>query len=300
MSGVERSQVLRRVDPQRLLFRGAGRVPANSCRFGWFGGLGRRCWIGALLVSTNLALAAVLVSVVASPARAEEITLGAMRDNTLFLDPKGGTSNGSGPVLFAGNNSQSNTRRALVFFDVSMLGVDVSVEEVELRLTVTNAPGSDPTTIAVHRLQADWGEGASSSGGGTGAPAEFGDATWIHRFYPDSTWLASGGDFDPSASATVEVGAEGTFVWTGEELVRDVESWIHGTAGNYGWVLVGDESNPSTARRFGSRENEIPEVRPELTIRFVHLSPVLEKSWGTIKSVWSDPQALPSARSSRE
>ncbi|MHC4093483.1 MAG: hypothetical protein ACYSVY_24955, partial [Planctomycetota bacterium] len=59
---------------------------------------------------------------------------------------------------------------------------------------------------SLHRVLADWGEGESSGSGGTGAPTEPGDATWIHRFYPDVFWASPGGDFEAAVSSSQSIG----------------------------------------------------------------------------------------------
>ena len=96
--------------------------------------------------------------------RAEIVQLIAVRDNTLFETENGEISNGSGPVAFVGNTGALNARRALFFFDVmSAVPESSTVQSVELRLHLSNASNSDSTLVEVHRVLADWGEGASNS-----------------------------------------------------------------------------------------------------------------------------------------
>jgi hypothetical protein len=49
-----------------------------------------------------------------------------------------------------------------------------------------------PSNIELHRVLADWGEGASNSNTGQGAPSQTGDATWIHRFFASIARAAAG------------------------------------------------------------------------------------------------------------
>jgi hypothetical protein len=51
-------------------------------------------------------------------------------------------------------------------------------------------------------------------------------------------------------------------------MVADVQSWLDGPGGNHGWALLGDESIGGTAKRFDSRGNPDPSLRPELLIDY--------------------------------
>ncbi|MCA9755178.1 MAG: DNRLRE domain-containing protein [Candidatus Eisenbacteria bacterium] len=217
----------------------------------------------------------------------EEITLEPTRDATLFFDPLGGTASGSGPTLFLGTNSQGNTRRAVLFFDLSVLPTDIVIDSVSLTLTVTNAPASDSVDVVVLPLTASWSEGASISGGGSGAPSMPGDATWIHRFYPDSSWTVAGGDVSAVSSGSFRLGPPDVYVVSGEGLAADIQSWIDGTRANHGWLLQGPEEQVSTARGIASREAVNGDTRPMLTVTYHPVSPIERTGWGTIKSRFS-------------
>ena len=51
-------------------------------------------------------------------------------------------------------------------------------------------------------------------------------------------------------------------------MVSDVETWLDGSAGNYGWILRGDESQSGSSVKLASREYEILDHRPRLTIDY--------------------------------
>lgn len=229
-----------------------------------------------------LALATVW-TLVGSPATAEVLVLEAARDNTLFADAQGDTSSGSGPSLFAGRNSQGLVRRALVRFDVSpALPVGARIDNVTLHLYLSSSSDPSPRAIRVHRVLADWGEGASSSAGGGGAPAEEGDATWLHTFYPAAYWVSPGGDFTAAPSATTTVAGEGGYAWDGRELTADVQAWLT-LGGEHGWIVTGDETVPGTARRFDSREHLTPERRPWLAVQYSLPTRAGPRTWGGLK-----------------
>jgi hypothetical protein len=232
-------------------------------------------------------LAAALLATQIDAVRGDTAVITAARDNTLFEDIQGMLSNGAGPSIFAGNNSAQNTRRALVHFELAgAVPAGAAIDSVELHLYVSNAPSETPRIFSVHRALADWGEGSSVSSGGSGAAATAGDATWLHRFYPNSFWASAGGDFDPIPRASTEVGGLGFYSWGGELLTSDVRAWWHSPSGNLGWLIAGDETAASTARRFESREASVPEQRPRLVVHYSMPIPVSPSTWGRIKSLY--------------
>jgi len=201
----------------------------------------------------------------------DEARLVAVRDNTLCETDDGSLSNGAGQHCFAGTTALGEKRRALVAFDVAGVVPEGSVilrVTLTLQMSKTIVGGVD---VAVHRVVRDWGEGASDAVGaeGQGAAAEPGDATWLHTFYPGEFWDAPGGDFDPTSSASIVVGAVGPYVWgsTGR-MVADVQAWLDDPASNFGWIVIADESVIPGAKRFDTRENPDPAVRPALWVEF--------------------------------
>jgi hypothetical protein len=221
-------------------------------------------------------------------ARADTVFVPAARDNTLFADPAGSLSSGAGTGVFAGNNSASNTRRALVFFDVAAaIPAGATVDSVELRLNVSSSPNTTPQLFTVHRVLHPWGEGSSVSTGGAGAPSAPGDATWIHRFYPDSLWTTPGGDFDPAPHAATTIGPLGLYTWSGEALTLDVAGWLASPSDNFGWLVRGNEGAASTVRLFDSRESN---VEPILVVHVTPTSnPTRRQTWGYVKSLYRAP-----------
>jgi len=219
----------------------------------------------------------------ASAASTQVLTLEATRDNTLFEDAQGDTSNGSGPSLFTGRISQGRIRRTLVRFDVrSVLPIGASIDSVSLRLHVSSSSDPFARVLRVHRALANWGEGASASSGGSGAPAQPGDATWLHAFFPATFWISPGGDFAPSPSASTSVAGVGDYTWRDSRLTADVQAWL-GAGEDNGWIVIGDETEPGTARRFDSREHPTPAQRPQLTVHYSITTRASPQSWGDLK-----------------
>jgi hypothetical protein len=212
-----------------------------------------------------------LTVVVAAPAQGDLITIAPSRDNTIYEDPAGLLSNGAGPSLFSGQNTGSLARRALLHFDVAG-AIPAGSTVTAATLTLHMSQGNSPVTMhALRRAMADWGEGASvaSGSGGGGGAAQNGDATWLHAFYPSTTWAIPGGDFSSNTSASAAIAGPGFYSWSSLTLTADVQAMLNAPTLNFGWFLLGDESAASTAKRFDSREHADPLVRPSLTIEYI-------------------------------
>lgn len=217
----------------------------------------------------HLVLAATLVFVEA--AIADVANIGALKDNTLIEDSAGGFSNGIGPSFFSGRIGQpaNSRRRGLIAFDVAgsiPSGSTINSVTLTLYMSQTNA-GAQTTNL--HLVLADWGEGTSAAAGGSGVPSTANDATWIHTFYPSSFWTSSGGDYSGVVSGSLVVNQIGYYTFGSTAgMVSDVQAWLNTPAGNFGWMLVGNESAASTVKRFDTRENFIPERRPVLVVDY--------------------------------
>jgi hypothetical protein len=51
-------------------------------------------------------------------------------------------------------------------------------------------------------------------------------------------------------------------------MVSDVQDWLADAASNFGWILLGDESMATTARRFDTREATNSANWPTLEVTF--------------------------------
>lgn len=200
------------------------------------------------------------------------VVLNPVKDNTLYQSATGHLSNGAGDGLFTGKTNNNLIRRALLKFDVAgNVPPDATITSVTLTLNVNKTPiGAAPTTLSLHTLTADWGEGASNAAGqeGGGAAAQSGDATWLHSFYQSSTWANPGGDFGSTASSGTSVPGNGTYTWSSAQMVSDVQSWLDNSYLNHGWIVIGSETSTKTARRIVSRESPSTSARPALSITY--------------------------------
>ncbi len=214
-----------------------------------------------------------VAAVLGASAVADEVSIVADRDNTMFQTQEGELSSGVGSTLYAGRiNFEPNgdwVRRALIRFDVSAIPAGSKIVEASVRIQVTRTPPQPPLNVPfkLFRCNSAWGEGNSSSGGGAGAPSRTGDATWLHTSYPDVFWTTPGGDFQRTESGSVSIDFNGSYTFTGDGLAADVQSWIDGGA-NHGWVMTADVSEPRTVRQIASRESVNPSSRPTLIVVF--------------------------------
>jgi hypothetical protein len=221
---------------------------------------------------TGVAALGIVWIITGSPAAdAGTVVLPAQLDATLIESATGSLANGAGPAFFAGRTSQArdSIRRAALAFDVTgrvPRGVRISAVSLVLALSPSH---DEAATVHLHRIVSPWTEGPSSASGGSGAPPQPGDATWLHGSYPALPWAAPGGDFVAAPSAGTEVVGPGLYQWgSTPELVADVQRWLDEPSSNHGWLLVGNEQAPSTAKRFESRESAEVALRPVLLIEF--------------------------------
>lgn len=216
------------------------------------------------------------LGLLAGAAQADVVTLEPSKDNTLYNNASGGTSNGSGEYFFAGRNANMAAfpiRRGLLAFDLSgTVPPGSTVTAVTLDVSVSMAPDPPtPQNFSLHRVTQDWGEGASDAPGseGAGDAAQAGDATWLHTFYSGSFWSSPGGDFVSTSSVTISIGPTGFYAWGSTSgMVADVQAWVDDPAQNFGWLVRGNEGSSKTARRFDGKDSPFPSLYPKLEVTF--------------------------------
>lgn len=189
----------------------------------------------------------------------------------------GPVANGAGSRLCVGVDALGRRKRAVYAFDLTSIPPCSTVTSVSLQLTIAMTIDLTPRTMGLHRMTRSWGEadslalirfGGGQCGGGTPEP---GDATWDHAFLPATPWTTPGGEFAAAASAATAVGTV-TLVattWASTpQLVADVQEWVDDPASNFGWLVLGDESETMTTRAFFSREELVASRRPQLTVTY--------------------------------
>ena len=201
-------------------------------------------------------------------AQTQETILTPSKDNSIYQE--GELSNGAGERIFAGVTREENKRRALIKFDLSEAvpeGVTVESAQIVLVPSLVKTAG---TTVTLHTLTAEWGEGTSDAEGpeGKGAQATDGDATWIMTSLGGKPWEKPGGDYasETLASATVNMGTDAIF--ESPDLTVVVNDWILDPESNHGVIVIGEESQSPTGVRFNSREFSDSETWPKLKLYF--------------------------------
>lgn len=195
-------------------------------------------------------------------AQADTRTLLSVADATLFqANPNNNL--GDGGTIMAGGRPKDgslNKTRGVLRFDLSSLPENVLITSATLTLKVLDTPSPAVNSIFdVRRLLVSWGNegiGSDRSGGG---PAAFNQVTWNNRFFGGFTWSSPGGvsgvDFSSALSASQNVAGNGTYNFSGANLLADVRGWYASPANNFGLMLMSEsETVGRTVRRFGSRE----------------------------------------------
>jgi ABC-type nitrate/sulfonate/bicarbonate transport system substrate-binding protein len=232
--------------------------------------------------------------------RATTVPIGGASDAHISTDVKDATifennpdsSNGAGPGMFSGTDGSGLPLRGLIRFDVAdNVPAGATIFNVQLELYLGKVAGSGggggpgggtlTSTIGLHALSADWGEGTTGAGAttigttGQGFPANPGDATWNAAFYQQVSWTNAGGDFAATASAVATVGTtlNAASTWgSTPALVSDVQGWLNNPQTNFGWELVNtDETDSRTFRAFWTKEASDPTLRPELLVTYAVL-----------------------------
>ena len=181
-----------------------------------------------------------------------------------------GASNARGQNLSVGQDAGGTVRRSLLRFDLSSILPGSVVHSAELRLFEGRSRAN--YDVSLHKMLTGWGEGNSNGGSaGLSGDATAGDATWLRAVFPGTAWSTAGGDFVQEDSATTLVGfAPASYSWSSAGMASDVQSWVNTPAGNFGWILIGEETVNQNAKLFGSRESA---AMPTLTLQ---VSPVPE------------------------
>jgi len=204
------------------------------------------------------------------PACSQELQIPAAKDNTIYSESD--SSNGAGSFLFSGTTNVGNDRRALIKFDFSLLQPGDSIVSASLKLYLSRTISGD-LSVGLYKMKKDWGESTSDAkfeegGGATPLP---GDATWNFAFFDTTQWGTAGGDYKGNASAEAIVGSDtGYYTWTGDTLISDIRSWVQRPDSNFGWILIIQDQDAQTSKRFNSAEND--KFKPQLVLELTRPS----------------------------
>lgn len=160
--------------------------------------------------------------------------------------------------------------RGQICFDLSDITEGATITSAILTLACTWEGSTADLGVALHRALTQWYEGSGTET--TPDPGE-NASTWNHRNHNGSvdwggghTGGQSGTDYAAVATATTTITAAGgaLFDW---DVTADVQSWVNGTADNYGWFLINaDESSANTDKSFPSSRAIDEAKRPVLVV----------------------------------
>ncbi len=200
------------------------------------------------------------------------VSLTPVQDNSLIQYQAPQYSGGASPYIYVGLEHYSLTKmRGLVDFNVAgSIPAGSTINSVTLTVTIelTNSTTFVTPTVQLHDVLSNWGQG-------TGTPTAYmppfsptttNDATWTNTFYPTQNWKTPGGDFSSTVSGSAVFGADytnSTFNST-SQMVADVQSWLNNPSTNFGWLMLGDETQNS-GKMIGSMHSSSP---PTLTIDY--------------------------------
>jgi len=209
-----------------------------------------------LLARTASCIAGAVLFTAGLSAFAATATIEPSADNTLAQDFPDNSS-GACDSIFAGNtdNGIGFARRALLRFDLSSIPPGSVINSVTLSMAVTRGSNHVDSTFTLHPVTSAWVEGTAgcgTRGGGQGEPTAGGGTTWNTM---PGFGAASGSTLINNTSPT----------WSTPAMASDVQGWLDNPGSNNGWILLGDETIPTSTRRFDSREGGSP---PSLLVDF--------------------------------
>jgi hypothetical protein len=150
----------------------------------------------------------------------------------------------------SGDPATCCTNRAIYQFDLAALPPSCVIEDAELRSFVFQQDYQNrSTTLAAHRVTAEWVEG---------------QVGWNRR--TSASWSTPGGDFDPVPVASTIV-ADGAVDWVEWDLTTLAIAWRAGTVANHGVIVIEPNDLVATQgrKRFRTREAQAAQ-RPHLRV----------------------------------
>lgn len=139
--------------------------------------------------------------------------------------------------------------RVLLQFDLGTIPSNATVSSAVM--TLNRKSGSGGQAVSAHRLTQMWTEVAS---------------TWNNRS-TGVPWTTPSGDsdYDPTAAATTNVGANGNHNWTITSLVQN---WVNSTHPNYGLIMRLQNEGANGEHEFRTKEDTTPANRPRLAVNY--------------------------------
>ncbi|NHZ84617.1 MAG: DNRLRE domain-containing protein [Planctomycetia bacterium] len=170
----------------------------------------------------------------------------------------------------------ANKWRGLVYFDLSWLPLDVTVQAADLYFYVYDSAHDGPGSIYAYKADRYWKEG---TGSGATNSETYSGASWRERFYgdnlndgnnpwneADADWATVGGDYS-GLMAQANVTGTGAFSL---DILQTVQDWVTDANSNYGVLLKTDESASPSYNVWvrSSNYSTTPSQRPRLELTY--------------------------------
>ncbi len=207
--------------------------------------------------------------------QADTKTFNSVADATLFQANPNNNLGDGGTILAGGRpkDGSLNRTRSVLRFDLTSLPDNIVITNVTLTLKVSLTPPSQVnSTFDLRRVLVSWGSEGTGSDKSGGTAAADTTVTWNSRFTGGLAWSTPGGatgvDFASTVSASKGVAGNGAYIFSGANLMADVQAWYGRSANNFGLVLMSEsETVGRTVRRFYSRESGALNA-PLLTVQY--------------------------------
>ncbi|MFN3197451.1 MAG: MopE-related protein, partial [Bradymonadia bacterium] len=155
--------------------------------------------------------------------------------------------------------SENGRRQTLIRFELTGVPPLAVIDEANLVLNIESINYVDRPQLAAHPLTQPWAEGTCLHQYSCVADG----ATYFSRGGGNGDWTSPGGDFGARITV-VDAPLNGS---VSIPLTGQVQSWLNGSADNYGVLLKG-ERQWSNDFRISSSEAESEALRPQLVVRW--------------------------------
>jgi len=154
-------------------------------------------------------------------------------------------------------------RRCLLFWDLSALPSDITVQRADVELYRYEAGAENAMPISLYRMTRAWTEGTGLDFWPDPSYVPDG-ATWALAG-PGTSWTTPGGDFETTPISSIALAPGMEHGWIALDATAAVRAWVQGGAPNHG-LLLRPEGGDYTYHYFYSREHSEPDLRPRLVV----------------------------------
>ena len=191
------------------------------------------------------------------------------------------TSNfGGSSFIRVGRTTGANSIRGLIWFNLSHIPSNATIQSANLSLYFYSIPSGDSTgnrTHNLHKIQQN-----------PARPWTELNVTW-NNYNSSNTWTTAGGDYEaiPTSNATFDSSALNS--WIVFNVTSDVQNFTKNSSGNFGWIIKdSNEADTNIRRDYYSSGYSNSAFWPKLEISYTvgntpptHDNPILNSTFGT-------------------